>query len=101
MTDIRKLADELRALGDGSTNVADDCSTGAMYAFEKAAEMVEAALPKWTKITEDKSTWPEDGLSVLYVAFSDSVSEIGINLSWQYYTGTQYRYLTDYDYPPE
>jgi len=41
-----------------------DC--GEDWGAFNCAKDLEAALPVWTRITEDESTWPEDGQNILY-----------------------------------
>ena len=57
MTDLHKLPDEWREEEQSINDPHDPYS----HALSNCADELEAALPKWTKITDDPKTWPNDG----------------------------------------
>ena len=87
-TDITKLADKWRE---------DSRFTG--HSGEDCARELEAALPVWTRITDDRDSRPEDAEKVLIEGFGfckwddDKHYRIHDNDFW--------RYECDIDYPPE
>jgi len=40
---------------------------GYAHAENRCADELDDELPQWTKITEDESTWPKNGDSVLFI----------------------------------
>ena len=73
-----------------------------------AADRLEAAAPpKWTKITDDPDTWPEDGETVMLVK-PDNMFPVWFEPIVRTWHGVQshnkrsyWRPLCDLDYPPE
>lgn len=78
--------------------------------LDVAANLLESALPVWTKITDAPDTWPEEILQndhqimahgkhcTNVVDIERFVSEM-IGSNYEYYT--HWRPLCDLDYPPE
>ena len=71
-------------------------------------EELEAALPKWTKMTDDPNTWPPCFIDVLvqykhFVGSNTSVKSYNFPgaLGIKDYMGDWWRPLCDLDYPPE
>ena len=99
MTDITKLPDEWR----------DRCPKGSgWFKFvHECADQLEAALPKWTRVTDDPDTWPENNNSTILVAEFitigrqiytwESCNLRGNNNLFPIY----WRPLCDLDHPPE
>jgi len=73
---------------------------------EECADDLEAALPKWTKITDDPDTWPEDGQRVIHTVvairrdytYASDFYDVGAIRHW---IGRVWRPFCDLDYPPE
>ena len=73
----------------------------------KYADELRAALPVWTKITDDPDTWPEDGNYLwayrsvdgdwLHATFEVSMMRVVADMA----VDTRWRPLADIDYPPE
>ncbi len=95
MNDITKLADKWRC---GSTAFRYMSTKEILCA---CADALEDAIPKWTKITEDESTWPDaDMFPVLIVWQQDS----SVHVHEAHNTaeiGDKWRPLCSIDYPPE
>jgi len=98
--EITKLADKWR-----NYNYIEDAPVCGDCAIELADEL-EAALPKWTKITDDKS-WPDDG-EYLWCYGSDSGGYIHatyeicmMRVIGDMVSDLYWRPLCDLDYPPE
>ena len=59
MTDINKLPDEWRETEVGEIDFYEsNYPAGQSQALHDCADELQAALPKWTKITDDPDTWP-------------------------------------------
>ena len=108
MTDITKLADALNQLADDAVGVAQkptSWSQGKASAFNTAAICVRTSLPKWTKFTANRSTWPDDGQMIL--ATEDGSPEhpyvriFRIKHVYSAWIGNSWRPMNDYDYPPK
>ncbi len=109
---MRELIDKLRDFEfDGPAPIGPLYGVGYYKALEAAADMIEEALPKWTKITEDEATWPEKDTDTFMRIWSydnncwgrpwvqtnpDSFYDVSyeINEAW-------YRPLCDIDTPPK
>ena len=107
MVDITKLADKWRRRYD---------ETGQVIQGRCATEL-EAALPTWTRITEDEATWPElDGEDRVEIiarfpdhngrpgrieAFEWDENDMVALMEGYKLKFNWYRYTCDLDYPPE
>ena len=102
MTDITKLPDEWNNIADCPRTTLDAAAT-----FIDCADKLEAALPKWTRVTDDPDTWPENNNSTILVAEFitigrqiytwESCNLRGNNNLFPIY----WRPLCDLDHPPE
>ena len=98
---IRGLIDEWSAAAAFDFTEGNDVSG---IAYTDCAKKLEAALPTWTKITDDPDTWPEDEQDILRHIGAGQL-KAGL---WQvptdkvrHHIGTSWRPLCDLDYPPE
>ena len=70
MSDIRELIEKWRKIAYLSHGkIQTEC-------FDQCADQLEAAMPAGTIITEDESTWPEEGQKILY--------RLRTGMSWGY-----------------
>ena len=72
--------------------------------MEKCADELTAALPDWTRITDDKSTWPERCFRVMFSFGTGGHSWITFMQKTPQEDGlltAYWRPLCDLDYPPE
>ena len=108
MIDITKLPDRWRD-GKPTRYVERDNSVSfdPKRTSDVCADELEAALPKWTKITDEDITedpiilYGERG-SISYTSESDLFSGAPLSGPWLRHCGyTHWRPLCDLDYPPE
>jgi hypothetical protein len=93
MKDITKLADEWRNLDPQFRMLSD-----AYY----CAQILEAALPVWTRITEDEATWQPSGVYVMtWYSCWECARTYRRNSFGKPIVGGYWRQLCDLDYPPE
>ncbi len=102
MADITKLPALWRDFEfKGPTHIGPLWHAGYSDCLSDVANQLEAALPKWTKITEDESTWPDaDMFPVLIVWQQDS----SVHVHEAHNTaeiGDKWRPLCSIDYPPK
>ena len=100
MNDITKLPDKWRQKRRSEL----DATNFDLYELADCADELEQALPKWTRITEEPDTWPEDETTVFlsYIANGKRSFEMwgfkdSDNLMLM---GDYWRPLCDLDYPP-
>ncbi len=96
MTNITKLPDKWRKQSKTKSDVLDNISW--------CADELEAALPKWTKITDDPKTWPEKLDRVVFSFSSESHCWIAFmqrNPAEDGLLTCYWRPLCSVDYPPE
>ena len=108
---ITKLADKWRDYRCGYTDKElTEYGKARVGVFDELANQLTAALPVWTRITDDEDTWPEmpnarffmlagkehDDKRVWQV-ITDAIYD-GYN---EYDGATHWRPLCDIDYPPE
>ncbi|MBT8449129.1 MAG: hypothetical protein KJO69_05540 [Gammaproteobacteria bacterium] len=74
---------------------------GCSIGLKAAAAELEAALPKWTRITEDQSTWPENGALIVYTTKGFPHSLVCTFTGGSVGYMTAWRPLCDLDFPPE
>jgi len=104
MTDITKLPDQWREDAVEASEK-DMIASGLVVASVLATEL-EAALPVWTKITDDPDTWPKvDSVSMMHSRTKGTIiKENGVEIydffMLEYGDITHWRPLTDLDYPP-
>ena len=71
------------------------------------ADELEAAMPVWTKITNDPDTWPKYGLEVMFYGnpMGEPKRYLGYfaadDQTFSYLKGAYWRPLCDLDHPPE
>ena len=72
------------------------------------AAQLEATLPVWTKITKDKSTWPEEDIMVMFYSPGGNFRSYPWCDEWNSTCGIPYSQLNVYwrpmcsiDFPPE
>ena len=112
-TKLQGLIDKWREYrGDYTDEELTDYGKTTVHTHELLATELENALPKWTRITEDEATWPEQSNDVLLsvgVGFLEA-GEWGVQVndsaapmdkSIQRYIGRYWRPLYDLDYPPQ
>lgn len=101
MSDVTKLADDWRKKA-GEAHHAGMIAPPLLIANTCAREL-EAALPKWTEITDDPDTWPDDGQKVLALEFGhrNTVVKRFMKKHGRLYLKDWWRPLCDLDYPPE
>ena len=83
-----------------------DIYLGGKHARNICADELQAALPTWTRITDDESTWPEKGQDVLIYLGSGFLEKGGWGVSpnnMQHYIdrGYYWRSTCDLDTPPK
>ena len=102
MTDIAKLPDKWRK---GKMYVERDDSISRYPAFAKeCADDLEAALPVWTKITDDPDTSPEDVDCLAIWSHMDITEQLffhAVKGKFKPNKLTYWRPLCSIDYPPE
>jgi len=115
MIDINKLPDEWR---DESKDAVKQDELNRMYsaALNQAATELRSALPKWTRITDDPSTFPAPNKPIMTTSvlcdgeWSEQHIFTPISTHWMYdidhvardrLIGTYWRPLCSIDYPPE
>ena len=75
-------------------------ASGHLDGLHDAANGLEAAMPKWTQITDDPDTWPKNGQTILINRYGrPAVTDFNRHMSTS--NGTNWRPLIDLDYPPE
>ena len=102
MNDITKLADDWRKKA-GEAHHAGMIAPPLLIANTCAREL-EAALPKWTEITDDPDTWPDRLKRVVFSFSSESHCWIAFmhkNPMEDGLVTCYWRPLCDLDYPPE
>ena len=95
MTNITKLADKWR------NSLVSDLDTRYWEANNTRANELEAALPVWTRITEDEATWPPHR-GVFYMVYDETGDgDLFTAHGRSILPGEYWRPLCDLDYPPE
>jgi len=109
MTDLTKLADEWRELKD-------KVLTPRNIIINRMSDQLEAALPKWVKITDDPDTLPPPNKRIMTTSllcdgeWSEQHIFEPIPTHWiydvdhiarDYLIGTHWRPLCSIDYPPD
>ena len=71
--------------------------------LDLVADRLEAALPTWTKITDDPDTWPDPKIPIMVMPEldDDPIILIGERIETKPKMITHWRPLNDNDYPPE
>lgn len=105
---ITKLADKWRVTVDCRSEVmSNGGKREPLRDLLKCADELEAALPKWTRITDDPDTWPDDGGASVMVSdemLKDSYCSSRVMSGFEAvnrYCTTYWRPLCDLDYPQE
>jgi len=107
MANITKLPDEWRSSLDGLIRCCteNDCNIRATHTH---ANQLEAALPKWIKITDNPKTWPPVGEFIGCMTGEANAFYYGHvflerTVTWDvdFHVYTHWRPLCDLDYPPE
>ena len=98
MTDITKLPDKWRKNAVDGSEV--KVISNEIYVTNILANELEAALPVWTKITDNPNSWPEVEAEV---ALEDIGWIVWPDLygTYKVYHTLHWRPLCDLDYPPE
>jgi len=104
MTDITKLPDRWRTGKPVRDDERYEIQGYDAYSSEECADQLEAALPKWTEITDDPTTWPKAGVWVI-IFRSQFPCTTTINHEWLErgdYVGNYWRPLIPgLDTPPQ
>ena len=100
---MRELIDKWRKTADVFEADGDNMPTHATYRAN--ANELEAALPQWTRITDNPDTWPDKDDSVLLYTGNQQYERFD---KWGNYSsiemdevGCWWRPLCSIDYPPE
>lgn len=80
--------------------------------LDDCADQLDAALPKWTKITDDPETWPKEGQHFMRSEYaksfegwsipeSDTFCTETFKYDYVMFVGDMWRPLCSIDYPPK